>query len=93
MQTKYLPTQNYIIIVPEKQPEISKGGIFIPEQAKNNPVEGVVEKIGPNCCDVKVGDKVVFTEHSEYRIKDEGVDLVIVAESNVILRKPISVAG
>lgn len=86
--TQYLPTQNYLIITPEKIAAISKGGLHIPEQARNNSVEGVVTHIGPAVCDVQVGDKVVFTEHSEYKIRDEGIDLIVVAESNVILRKP-----
>lgn len=90
--TKYKPLSNFIIIAPEIAPETTESGIIIPEQARKNANEGRVFDIGPDVTSVKPGDIVVFTEYSPYRMEDSGVEICLVAETNLLMVKPLDEA-
>lgn len=78
---------DFIMLEPEMEAEISEGGIHIPEQARKLLNEGKIVKVGPNTSShLLKGMYVVFDSSSEYRLDLGGGTVVfVVKESNVIL--------
>ncbi len=73
--------------------EKTKGGIIIPDNAKEKPQEGEVVAVGPgardeqgrvNALDVRSGDRVLFGKWSGTEIKIDGQDLLILKESEIL---------
>src|SRR6201998_1024240 len=73
--------------------EKSKGGIIIPDTAKEKPQEGEVVAVGPGgrdesgkliAIDLKAGDRVLFGKWSGTEVKLEGEDLLIMKESDIM---------
>ena len=73
--------------------EKTKGGIIIPDTAKEKPQEGEVVAVGPgardesgrvNALDVKAGDRVLFGKWSGTEVKIDGQDLLIMKESDIM---------
>ncbi|MCW2276130.1 co-chaperone GroES [Rhodoblastus acidophilus] len=73
--------------------EKSKGGIIIPDTAKEKPQEGEVVAVGPGARDeqgkrvppdLKAGDRVLFGKWSGTEVKIDGQDLLIMKESDVL---------
>ncbi|MBA4446899.1 co-chaperone GroES, partial [Cylindrospermopsis raciborskii CS-506_C] len=73
--------------------EKTKGGIIIPDTAKEKPQEGEILAVGPGGrdeagklvpLDVKKGDKVLFGKWSGTEVKIDGVDLLIMKESDIM---------
>ncbi len=71
----------------------TKGGIIIPDTAKEKPQEGEVVAVGPgardeagrvNALDVKAGDRVLFGKWSGTEVKIDGQDLLIMKESDIM---------
>jgi len=87
------PLQDRIILKRVKEEEKSKGGIIIPDSAKEKPVEGEVVAVGSGKVlddgtvrklDVKVGDRVLFGKYSGTEVKLDGVEHLIVREDDVL---------
>ena len=71
----------------------TKGGIIIPDSAKEKPQEGEVVSVGPGSrdedgkhvpMDLKAGDRILFGKWSGTEVKLEGEDLIIMKESDVL---------
>jgi chaperonin GroES len=71
----------------------TKGGIIIPDSAKEKPQEGTIVAVGPGArdesgklvpLDVKAGDRVLFGKWSGSEVKVDGEDLLIMKESDVL---------
>lgn len=79
--------EDYIMLEPEQEAEITDGGIVIPEQARKYLNEGKILKKGPHVGEhLQKGMFVVFDSSSEYRLElAKGVVVFVVKESNVIL--------
>jgi chaperonin GroES len=91
--TKMRPLQDRLIIRRVKEEEKTKGGIFIPDTAKEKPTEGEVMAIGNGkvlengtvrALDVKVGDRVLFGKYNGNEVKLDGEDLLIIREEDVL---------
>jgi chaperonin GroES len=76
-----------------EQKEMLKGGIIIPDTAKEKPMEGEVIAVGPGKMmedgkrapmDVKAGDRVLFGKYSGTEIKIEDEELVIMREDEIL---------
>ena len=87
------PLHDRILVKRFAEEERSKGGIIIPDTAKEKPMEGEVIAAGPgargedgklNPLDVKVGDRVLFGKWSGTEIKIDGEDLVVMKESDIM---------
>ena len=90
---KFRPLQDRVLIEPMEQAERSKGGVIIPDTAKEKPVEGRVVAVGPGArdesgrlqpLDIKVGDIVLYGKWSGTEVKVDGEDLLIVKEADVM---------
>ena len=90
---KFRPLQDRVLVKRVAAEDKSRGGIIIPDSAKEKPVEGKVIAVGNGkvlddgsvqSLDVKVGDKVLFGKYSGTEIKLEGEEHVILRESDVL---------
>jgi chaperonin GroES len=90
---KFRPLHDRIVVRRVDSEEKTKGGIIIPDTAKEKPQEGEVIAVGPGArdehgqitaLDVKVGDRVLFGKWSGTEIKLDGEDLLIMKESDVM---------
>ena len=92
-KTKFRPLHDRVVVKRITAEEKSKGGIIIPDSAKEKPSEGEVIGVGPGGrdeagklipIDIKVGDKVLFGKWSGTEIKLDGEELLIMKESDVM---------
>jgi chaperonin GroES len=90
---KFRPLQDRVLIRRIEEEEKTKGGIIIPDTAKEKPMEGEVIAAGPGsrgddgnlrALDVKVGDRVLFGKWSGTEIKIDGEDFVVAKESDIM---------
>lgn len=70
--------ENRVAVVPIRDPEKSKGGIIIPDQAKERIDQGIVKYIGPGVKDIKIGDLVFFSAYTGqlFDFDDEGLLII-----------------
>jgi len=87
------PLGDRLLVEPLEEKETKKGGIIIPDTAKEKPMEGEVLTVGPGGrdesgklipIDVKVGDRVLFGKWSGTEVRIEGEDLLIMKESDIM---------
>lgn len=90
---KFRPLHDRVMIRRLEGEEKTKGGIIIPDTAKEKPMEGEVVAVGPGgrgddgkliTMDVKVKDRVVFGKWSGTEIKVDGEDYLIMKESDIM---------
>jgi chaperonin GroES len=91
--SKIRPLQDRIIIRRVKEEEKSKGGIIIPDTAKEKPAEGEVMAVGSGKIlengtvrklDLTVGDRVLFGKYDGTEVKIDGEDRLIMREDDVL---------
>jgi chaperonin GroES len=89
----FRPLHDRILVRRIDAEEKSKGGIIIPDTAKEKPQEGEVVAVGPGArndkgelvaLDVKAGDRILFGKWSGTEVKIDGEDLLIMKESDVM---------
>ena len=90
---KIRPLGDRILVKRIKEEEKTKGGIIIPETAKEKPQEGKVVAVGKGKMteqgklltpDVKVGDKILFGKYSGSEVKIEGEEHLILREDDIL---------
>jgi len=90
---QFRPLHDRVVVKRVAEEEKSKGGIIIPDTAKEKPMEGEIVAVGPGArddkgvlvaLDVKVGDRVLFGKWSGTEVKLDGVDLLIMKESDIM---------
>jgi len=93
MAVNLKPLGDRVLVEPAEEKEVKKGGIIIPDTAKEKPQEGQVVAVGPGArdengklvaLDVKVGDRVLFGKWSGTEVKLDGQDLLIMKESDIM---------
>ena len=93
MATKFTPLHDRILIRRVEESDTSRGGIIIPDSAKDKPQEGEVISVGKGKIseegkvrplDVKEGDRILFGKYAGTEIKIDGEDFVIVREEEVL---------
>jgi chaperonin GroES len=90
---KLRPLQDRIIVRRVKEEEKTKGGLYIPDSAKEKPIEGLVVAVGNGklledgnlrALDIKAGDRVLFGKYSGTDVKIEGEEHLILREDDVL---------
>jgi chaperonin GroES len=93
--TKMQPLGDRVVIMPLTEEEVSKGGIILPDTAKEKPQRGEVIAVGPGRLDengkrvvmeVKKGDKVIYSKYAGSEIKEGEEDLLILRESDILAK-------
>ncbi|MEW6104138.1 MAG: co-chaperone GroES [bacterium] len=87
------PLGDHILVKPEEEKEVKKGGIIIPDTAKEKPQEGIIKAVGKGKrlddgtivpLEVKAGDKVLFGKYSGTEIKIDENSYLIMREDDVL---------
>jgi chaperonin GroES len=90
---KFRPLHDRVVVRRIEGEEKTKGGIIIPDNAKEKPQEGEVIAVGPGArdeagklvpLDLKAGDRVLFGKWSGSEVKLDGEDLLIMKESDIM---------
>ena len=90
---KIRPLQDRIIVKRMAEEEMTKGGIIIPDSAKEKPTEGKVIAVGNGKVldngqktkpDVKAGDKVLFSKYAGTEVKIDGEEHLIMREDDIL---------
>jgi chaperonin GroES len=89
----FRPLGDRVLVRRVEEEEKTRGGIIIPDTAKEKPQEGEVIAVGPGArdetgkvqpLDVKAGDRILFGKWSGTEVKLEGQDLLIMKESDIL---------
>lgn len=96
MAAKLQPLGDRVVVKPMPKEEVTKGGIVLPDTVKEKPQEGKVLAVGPGrmtedgkriAMDVKVGDVVIYAKYGGTEIKEDGDELIILRESDILAKK------
>ena len=93
----FKPLGNRVVIEPtESDEQMSTGGIFIPDTAKEKPQEGTVVAAGPGRLtdegkrvpmDLKVGDTVVYSKYAGTEYKEGDIEYLVLREDDILFTK------
>ncbi len=92
---KIQPLGDRVVIKPTPREEVSRGGIVLPDTAKEKPQEGKIIAVGPGrltedgnriAMEVKKGDKVIYSKYAgtEFKLDDE--ELIIMREGDILAK-------
>ena len=90
---KFRPLHDRVVVKRVEEEGKTKGGIIIPDTAKEKPMEGEIVAVGPGArdekgtlvpLDVNKGDRILFGKWSGTEIKLDGEDLLIMKESDIM---------
>ena len=90
---KFRPLHDRVVVKRVAEEDKTKGGIIIPDTAKEKPMEGEVVAVGPGArddkgalvpLDVKSGDRILFGKWSGTEVKLDGVEYLIMKESDIM---------
>ena len=93
MATQFRPLHDRVVVKRVEEETKTRGGIIIPDTAKEKPMQGEVIAVGPGArnekgelqaLDVKVGDRILFGKWSGTEVKIDGQDLLIMKESDIM---------
>ncbi|MCJ7807886.1 MAG: co-chaperone GroES [Dehalococcoidia bacterium] len=92
---KLQPLGDRVVVQPSEEEEITKGGIILPDTAKEKPQRGVIIAVGPGRLDeegkripmeVKKGDKVIYSKYAGSEIKQDDKEVLILRESDILAK-------
>ena len=91
---KVFPLADRVAIRPMEETEQMKGGLYIPDTAKEKPIQGEVIAVGPGRTEkgekvpmeLKVGDRVVYGKYSGTQVELDGEEIILIKEADVIAK-------
>jgi len=91
---KITPLEDRVVVVPDEEGETMRGGLYIPDTAKEKPTQGEVIAVGAGRVekgervpvDVKVGDKVLYGKYSGTNLTLDGEEVVILKASDILAK-------
>ncbi len=92
-KAKFRPLHDRVLVRRASNDEKTKGGIILPENAQEKPMEGIVIAVGKGqvndngdvrALDVKEGDAIIFSKWAGTEVKINGEDLMVMKESDII---------
>jgi chaperonin GroES len=95
-EVTFKPLGNRIVVEPsEEDAQMSAGGIYIPDTAKEKPQEGTVVAVGPGrmtddgkriAMEVDVGDKVIYSKYGGTEFTDGGTEYLVLRDDDVLMK-------
>jgi chaperonin GroES len=91
----YEPMGDRVLVKPTERDDVSPGGIFLPDTAKEKPQEGEVVAVGPGRVtedgnrvpmDLKKGEIVLYAKYGGTEIKEDGTDYLMLSERDILAR-------
>ncbi len=95
MTRTFQPLGDRIVIKPVEQEEVSKGGLVLPDTARERPQEGEVIATGPGRLtdegnrvpmELSVGDKVLYAKYAGTELKEDDEDYLVLRESDILAK-------
>ena len=95
MAIKMQPLGDRVVVKPMSEEDVSKGGIILPDTAKERPQRGQVIAVGPGRLDedgkriameVKKGDKVIYAKYAGTEVKEDDEEYLILRESDILAK-------
>lgn len=91
---KITPLEDRVVVIPDEETEMMRGGLYIPDTAKEKPTQGSVVAVGPGRferstrvpMEIKVGDKVLYGKYSGTNITLDGEEVVIIKASDILAK-------
>jgi len=89
------PLADRVVVKPLTKEEVTKGGILIPDTAKEKPQEGEIVAVGPGKLgedgkriemEVKKGDRVIYAKYAGLEWKHDGEEYLILRESDILAK-------
>jgi chaperonin GroES len=88
------PLEDRVVIMPSDEAETMRGGLYIPDTAKEKPTQGEVIAVGPGRVekgervkvDLEIGDKVIYSKYSGSPYTIEGDEVIIIKASDVLAK-------
>ncbi len=102
MAAKVQPLADRVLVIPVEKEEMTKGGIFLPDTAKEKPEDGEIVAVGLGKVnddgqriplEVKVGDRVIYAKYGGSEIKVDDVEMMILRESDILAIKKVEKKG
>ena len=96
MASKLQPMADLVLVKPNKSEQVSRGGIVLPDTAKEKPQEGTVIAVGTGRVseagkkipmDISIGDIVLFSKYGGTEITVDGDELVLLHEADILAKK------
>jgi chaperonin GroES len=93
---KLQPLGDRVVIKAIEREEVTKGGIVLPDTAKEKPQEGEVVAVGPGrltedgkriAMEVEVGERIIYAKYAGTEIKLDDEELIILRESDILAKK------
>ncbi len=93
-KVKIFPLADRVAIKPLEESETMKGGLYIPDTAKEKPIQGEVVAVGPGRrekgetvpMELKVGDRVVYGKYSGTQVELNDEEIILIKEADVIAK-------
>lgn len=87
----FIPFEDRVVVLPNEEGETMRGGLYIPDTAKEKPTQGEVIAVGPGRMEkgarvpmeVSVGDKVIYGKYSGQNVTIDGTEVVIIKVSDL----------
>lgn len=93
MNMKVTPLGDRVLVKQDEEPEITKGGIYLPDTAKEAPQWGIIKRVGAGRrlktgelqpLSVKEGDKIIFGKYSGTKVKVDSEELLFMREDDIM---------
>ncbi|MDA8169308.1 MAG: co-chaperone GroES [Nitrospiraceae bacterium] len=81
---KFKPLKDRVFVSYAEEEERTKGGLYVPDTAKEKPQKGKVEAVGSEVKEVKVGDTVLFDKYSGSKVKINDQEHLIIKEEDIL---------
>jgi chaperonin GroES len=81
---KFKPLKDRVFVRYSEEAEKTAGGIYIPESAKEKPQKGVIEAVGSEVKEIKVGDIILFDKYSGSKINIDNNEYLIIKEEEIL---------
>ncbi len=93
-KVKIFPLADRVAIKPLEESETMKGGLYIPDTAKEKPIQGEIVAVGPGRrekgetvpMELKVGDRVVYGKYSGTQVELNDEEIILIKEADVIAK-------
>jgi chaperonin GroES len=93
-KSKITPLEDRVVIMPTDEAESMRGGLYIPDTAKEKPTQGEILAVGPGRfekgarvpLDLKVGDTVIYGKYSGTAFTIDGKEVMIIKASDVLAK-------
>ncbi|MGE0553147.1 MAG: co-chaperone GroES [Gemmatimonadales bacterium] len=93
-KVRITPLEDRVVVRPDEETENMRGGLYIPDTAKEKPTQGEVVAVGPGRIEkgdrvpmeVAVGDKVLYGKYSGTNITLDGEEVVIIKASDILAK-------